>query len=307
MRKNVLFITIGGSCEPIVTTINSLKPDFIYFICSSDIGESKGSYSSVIGEGLVCGPFGKPNKPNIVSQCELNTEQYQIVKLSDCDDHNKCYSECYGLLQTASIRFPDADLIIDYTGGTKSMSGGVLLAATDFEDVIVCLAKGARKDLAKVVDGTERNIRTRLNVPLLKKRIGAIHDLIRRYEYQAAESQIENVFLVPDLPENILIELGVLEKFCKCLNEWDKFNHSIAADIAKTNNCLDSQLLMQLQNVINSRRCIEEGKPIPITDLFSRYEVIFDLIKNAERKAIQSMKMQPVGFTEQQNYWHRQD
>jgi len=50
MRK-VLLVTVGGSPQPIITAVESLKPNRVIFICS---GGNKGSRSQVIGEGKPC-------------------------------------------------------------------------------------------------------------------------------------------------------------------------------------------------------------------------------------------------------------
>lgn len=47
----ILFVTVGGSFQPIVTSIHSLKPDRVIFLASD--GEN-GSKSQVIGEGTPC-------------------------------------------------------------------------------------------------------------------------------------------------------------------------------------------------------------------------------------------------------------
>lgn len=292
MKNRILLITIGGSCEPIVTAIRNIKPKFVYFICSSDNkgtnGEKiNGSYVSVVGNGMVCGRFPNLDKPNIITQCDLQKDKFEVVKLRDCDDYNSCYLECVDLIHTTTSKYPDSEIIIDYTGGTKSMSGGILLAAADFHEVIVSVVKGTRFDLIKVKDGTERVVRTRINIPLLQKKIQSVHELIEKYEYQGAITLIEELFLTPDLNKKFERELFILHNFCKCFNYWDKFDHQSAKNIAKSSSFITKPYLQQLELVINLRRRMEEGKPIPITKAFSGYEVVLDLIKNAERKAIQ--------------------
>ena len=47
----LLLITVGGSPAPILTAINSLRPDRIIFICSDG---PRGSLSQIVGEGTPC-------------------------------------------------------------------------------------------------------------------------------------------------------------------------------------------------------------------------------------------------------------
>lgn len=288
MRKDrILLITVGGSCTPIVTAIRSLEPQYIYFICSDDISGRKGSYNTITGEGKVCGTFQNLDQPNISIQCSLRSEQFEIVKLKEVDDYNTCYEDCSNKISEAFDKYPNAEIIVDYTGGTKSMTGGILLAASDFPEVIVSIVKGDRRNLTKVHDGTQKVVRARKKLPYLNKRIENVHQLINNYDYQSALRLIPDIFLITDLPEELESELDKLNTFCKCLNAWDVFNHYEALEIAKESNCLREDYKLQLQNVLNSRRCLEEGKPIPAKGNFSRYEVVSDLLNNAQRKAIQ--------------------
>jgi hypothetical protein len=50
----VLLITVGGSPEPIITSIKTLEPDRVVFICSEEANGQKGSKSQIIGAGKPC-------------------------------------------------------------------------------------------------------------------------------------------------------------------------------------------------------------------------------------------------------------
>lgn len=295
--NKILIITVGGSCEPIVTAVSRIKADKVYFICSADSenGKNDGSYKTVIGEGLVCGPRQSPNKSNIVSQCNLKKETYEVIKLKEYDDYNYCYSKCLNLISELYDEGNNPEIIVDYTGGTKSMSAGILLAATEYPDVVVSIVKGDRDDLVKVKDGTERVKSTRTNIPFLNSIKKQVIKLIELFDYASAMELTKDALNIPDLNnkhENHFLEL---RDFCSCLNDWDNFNHNDALELLKQKKCLPKKFETQLQNVVNSRRCLEEGKPIPPRKGFSRYEVLFDLLENAKRKAIQEKYDDAVG------------
>lgn len=86
----ILLITVGGSHQPIVTTIRSLKPDRVIFLCSTG---SRGSESQVIGQGTPCevrrGTEVIERLPNIPTQAELG-ERFQperdVIKIQEPDD-----------------------------------------------------------------------------------------------------------------------------------------------------------------------------------------------------------------------------
>jgi len=83
-----LVITVGGSCAPILTSIRQNKPDKIFFICSDDTETSRGSYRTVEGSGNVCGL----DEPNILTQAGVPEVEYDIIKITDFDDLNSCYT-----------------------------------------------------------------------------------------------------------------------------------------------------------------------------------------------------------------------
>jgi len=37
----ILIVSVGGSCEPVVTSINQIKPDRVIFLCSGGKKSSK--------------------------------------------------------------------------------------------------------------------------------------------------------------------------------------------------------------------------------------------------------------------------
>lgn len=293
--SRVLIITVGGSCQPIVTAINRNRPDYVYFICSDDNSEGIGSYQTVTGEGMVCGPWGKLDKPNILTQCEIKEDSYGIVKIKEIDDYNHCYLAAHKLISKQYSTRVNPEIIVDYTGGTKSMSAGLLLAATEYPDIIVSVVRGERPDLIKVKDGTQRVKSTRTNTPLLNAQKKQILKLVELYDYSSALELVNDALNTPDLVEEYEADFLSIRDFCLCLNDWDNFNHIDALEILKKKECLPVELTQQLQNVVYSRKCLEEGRPIPPRQNFSRYEVVFDLLKNAKRKAIQRKYDDAVG------------
>ncbi len=57
-----------------------------------------------------------------------------------------------------SERFPEARLVADYTGGTKTMTAALVVAALESERVALRLVTGTRGDLVKVHDGSQSGL-----------------------------------------------------------------------------------------------------------------------------------------------------
>jgi CRISPR-associated protein (TIGR02710 family) len=295
--KKILVVTIGGSCAPISKAIKSYKPDFVYFICSDDSNNSKGSYVSVIGEGYVCGENPKSfDMPNIATQNLLSYDKFEIVKIKYLDDINECYSIIFRLLIDIRNKFPNVEIIADYTGGTKSMTAGLVMASIDVPDVAISVVKGLRDNNIKTIDGTERVSKIVTNYASISKLLFRVKSLIASYDYSAAHKLLEQITTEhSNIPENLAEEIANLSNLSKAFDAWDKFDHNKAykllsiKEYRKNESIGNFNRLIQL--MMSSRKFIDDSFDYPEnfkpTFKISRYEIVYDLILNAERKAFQ--------------------
>ncbi|PLZ06299.1 hypothetical protein [Fischerella thermalis] len=153
--SKILLVTVGGSFQPIITAIHSLQPDRVIFIASD--GE-KGSKSQVIGEGTPCevrrGAEVIERLPNIPTQVNLG-ENFQperdLILVQNPDNLAECYSKicnCIRKLQQESGH----QIMADYTGGTKTLSAALVMAAVDC-GISLYITIAARDNLVKVERG----------------------------------------------------------------------------------------------------------------------------------------------------------
>lgn len=163
----VLLITVGGSDIPVVTSIKSLKPDRVIFFCTSG---KIGSRSTIDGEGLVCGDYVNGQRtnlrPNIMIQTGLTKEQTVIVEV-DGDDPYDTYTKALNTIKD----YHRNEIIIDYTGGTKSMTAGLFTASTEIPNSSVYLVTGPRVDMDKVRGNYSRVNPLTKNIILGKRQI----------------------------------------------------------------------------------------------------------------------------------------
>jgi hypothetical protein len=151
----ILFVTVGGSFQPIATSIRSLQPDRVVFIASDG---DKGSKSQVIGEGTPCeirrGAEVIDRLPNIPTQVALGANfqrDRDLILIQNPDDLAECYRKikaCIEILQQDSSN----EIIADYTGGTKTISASMVLAAVDCK-IPLYITIAARDNLIKVEKG----------------------------------------------------------------------------------------------------------------------------------------------------------
>ncbi|TBR58409.1 hypothetical protein B4U84_21060 [Westiellopsis prolifica IICB1] len=168
--SKILLVTVGGSFQPIVTSIRTLQPERVIFIASDG---DKGSKSQVIGEGTPCevrrGTEIIERLPNIPTQVELGDmpsgtlrDRFQpnrdLILIQNPDDLSECYLKIHQCISQLQQTAPDDKILADYTGGTKTLSAAMVLAAVDSGISLYVTIAASRENLVKV----ERGEATRL-------------------------------------------------------------------------------------------------------------------------------------------------
>jgi CRISPR-associated protein (TIGR02710 family) len=223
----ILVLTVGGSHQPLVTAIQTLKPDRVVFLCSDDTPTAKGSYLQVIGDGKVIKSdlkLEKPDLPNLVVQTALSPDRYKLVKIRNFDSLEECYLESRNSLEKLHRQYPGSRLIADYTGGTKSMTAGLALAAVDDEHCEISLVTGTRPDLKTVQDQTQ------FARPMVvwdlrgRRKLEEVQIRLSRYDYAGAAALLETIGQMP-IGESFLQKITAGIAICRGLDAWDRFNH----------------------------------------------------------------------------------
>jgi hypothetical protein len=115
----VLAITVGGSPDPVVQSIRDHSPDFVLFFVTK--GPNGGSRVQ-----LTQGPSGGPG---ILTETRVPDGKFREVVIEHYDDLAYCYKLMRDTLRATQEEFPGSEFIADYTGGTKSMSAALSMAA----------------------------------------------------------------------------------------------------------------------------------------------------------------------------------
>ena len=104
---------------------------------------------------------------------------------------NKSYEIAFKLIKNS---LGDGhDVTVDYTGGTKSMSVGLAVAAMEFPQCNLSVVKGKRQDLIRVRDGMERVSRLPSYTVFAQRQERLCRDLIREWNYTAAVQILEEM------------------------------------------------------------------------------------------------------------------
>ena len=214
----ILFCTVGGSHQPILTSIGHHAPEFVWFVCSADdpVSGKKGSYTMIRGEGKVISskPREKPDLQNIPSQLGLGSESYEVISVPT-DDPTAIMETLLPSIREAVSR---GRVIADYTGGTKSMSIGLFLAALQVEGVELSQVSGPRLDLVRVINGHETT--RSVDVTSVRERwmLEQARLSWKRHDYAAAAMILGSS--EASSPE--IVRAGILSRG---FDAWDRFDH----------------------------------------------------------------------------------
>lgn len=280
----VLVLTVGGSHQPILTSIDQHHPAKVYFICSADSGKLKGSYHQVQGEGKVLKSqqnLDKPDLPNIATLARLPTDQFAVKVVEQFDDLNDCYLEALKVIEQAREEFPHATIQVDYTGGTKSMTAGLSAAALDDGQCDISLVAGRRADLVKVEDQTQFVRPVQVWDAQAMRRLRTAREVLGYYDYAAAEKLLRTVAARFASQRTLdILQRGIA--LCRAFDAWDKFDHAMARRLLEP---YQGEFVPHWR-VLGS--LAEEGRG-------HGFERVEDLLWNAERRAAQGRHDDAVG------------
>lgn len=260
----VLAVTVGGSCAPVVTAIRDYQPDHVLFFASSG---PRGSRSTIDGAGKVC-----QDNPNILAQTNLSEGRYTIVEIDEPDDLPRCYATVRKGLAELAAKHPDWRRVGDFTGGTKTMSAALVLAALEMGWEL-SLVKGMRTDLVKVVDGTEMAGLVNAWEVRVRQRMAEGMQLFNSYAFAAAGELLEGALRIAPVSAETERTIKQWVALCRGFDAWDRFDHDRAYRLLEPFQSLLAPDWWVFLKVLAGKA---RG---------SGYEPVFDLLLNAERRA----------------------
>lgn len=295
MQRKIMLVTVGGSDEPIVTSILDNKPSHVFFICSNDSAVTVNGPGKPCGKVEICKSCGAKKGEmveNIVVRTGLEESRYTIKKIGQLDDINECYLNTRKLIKVIRTETPTAEIVIDYTGGTKSMSAGLVAAAMDDGNVRICIVKGRRDNLHVVKDGTQAARIIDDSKILVEKRLQSLSSLSNRYHYQSCLELLKEMANRP-LSSQLHDFLDQLRYLYQGLEAWDRFDHFVAFEFLKPyRDCLanHTSFLGEICRVnelwSSTPGKLKEKSAKERRRLFS-FAPVYDLLLNAERRSMQ--------------------
>jgi hypothetical protein len=281
--KKILVLSVGGSAEPIVKAIRSNNPDFVYFFCSSG---QKGSESTIDSPGNPCGDtrkskcpecshefnMGNPEGKAIVFQAGLSKEQYGIITVDDPDDLNKCYQLLMELAVRIAQEHGDCQVIANYTGGTKTMSAAMVLVGIMTQQWDLSLNIGPRMDLMRVKGGDVPVVIDKWKI-LCQSQVDFLNRSLKNYNYGFVANSIGELLTHP-LDRILQDTLIAAKAVCESFDLWDKFDHKRALELIEPYGSKYYPYIIDLKRILGKSKA-------------SGYELVADLLNNADRRATQ--------------------
>jgi len=286
--KTLLIFTVGGSTQPIINAIKELKPDFIFFICSSGTKQNA-------SERLVDGTPIKAGEVIIKDAVALPPYEKILIPTEKVDFLDEVYSilekELIPKIKKLFSKEPSLRIIANYTGGTKTMSIALCLLAIFQENWEIQVNTGIRTNLIKIDSGDHPIAINKINL-LLDFDLTAFKPLMEKFYYEQIVERLKNYLisqaLLPEKRNFLSILIDVLEGFIF----WDTFNHKNALFyfdriINSTNNKYLKKALLPYFLTLKHLNCIDSSQGQKNFKNTSYYEKVLDLVRNAERRAVQ--------------------
>lgn len=227
-----LILSCGGSPEPLIYSIKNINPDFVYFLCSND---------------------SKEEVTNIIKESEFSKE-YDVKIVNDHESLDESFAKSREIIKELENDYDN--IHIDFTGGTKPMVSGLVLAAIgencSYSYVGSKNSQSRDKNgLGIVQDGFEQ-IKEQKDpydvFAVMEFEKGM--DFFNRYQFGAAKSNFEDASKKLEsehLKQLTKVYLDIVEVYDK----WDKFNN-------KTDN--GRVLVSGLEKILNNVNYLENIK-----------------------------------------------
>ncbi len=267
MRAMVITVGTGKGVEHgISVSINDRRPDFVVFLVTE---KSKGTVEKV--KNILKEKFG----------LEIKYEQKLIKNENDAE-------ECYEISKKSILELKNKykEIFIDFTSGTKAMTGGLILAGIVEEvDGLIYVTGERDPETGRVIPGTERvyTIPSPVRVTSdMKKNI--IKEMFNNYQFYDCLKLIEDI--KSKLDDRLIKEfkIDVFENIIKFYYFWDLFRHEEAYNLMKNIKGSDIEdILCDVSQINKNKEFL--GTLLNTKDEMLRDKLLLaDIICNAKRR-----------------------
>lgn len=219
-----------------------------------------------------------------------------LVRLEHPDDLSDCYTRVAETVRVLKQGEPAATLWADYTGGTKTMSVALALIGLDY-DFALYVTSGTRRDIVKIERGELTRAVGTSSISAQRFLSGTLPDLQENYSYQATKEVVRRLLVTGGLDTQTRERLQQLGDLCAAFDAWDSFDHREAWALLEPymSDSVVRPLGIFLRKVIGCRAQIDSSFTAEASISGHGYELVEDLVLNAERRAAQRRFDDAVG------------
>ncbi len=169
-------VSVGGASAPVLHVLRQHRPPYVWYFCS---------------------PASRHYADNIQRQLDWHP-QARFIEVERFEELGPCYRELRRKLPEilAETKVPPAEVLVDYTGGTKTMSAALVLAAIELFQQFSYVGGEQREKagLGIVVDGQERTLyQTNPWTQLALREIERARDLWAGCQFEPAAAVLRTV------------------------------------------------------------------------------------------------------------------
>jgi CRISPR-associated protein (TIGR02710 family) len=205
-----MLVSLGGSQEPVLYTLNQQRPEHIIFFVS---------------------PQTAPEIQDVIRALAYHCRDFDRIVTPSAEDLDACYEALREHLPTvlAQWQVTEDELLVDYTGGTKTMSAALVMATMERVQRYSYVG-GVERDkggVGVVLGGHERMLYVhnpwKTWAQEEKKRIRLYFATAR---YDTAWQELQRLLRHVDSAEQIVLQ--AVASAVEAYRDWDNFRHGIA-------------------------------------------------------------------------------
>jgi CRISPR-associated protein (TIGR02710 family) len=281
LPENILLIcSVGGSPEPLVGTLKHWAPQRVVFVTSPET-------RPLVAETIV--PLAQSEGVSLPLGC------YDCLMLPDSQDLSACLGKLHELnreLERWLGRDGDFKIVVDYTGGTKTMTAALAMYVRRWP-CRLCYVGGRERTkggVGVVVSGNE--VVLHADNPWDSLGYQAAEDfvvLFDQHAYQPAAACLEAIIRRVSAPARKR-ELATLKSLADAYAAWDRFDHKQALNlllsVERNANDLRPVLPPQTREDLLAQvgRHAEHLKALQDSSA-AGFATVLDLLSNARRRA----------------------
>ena len=185
----------------------------------------------------------------------------------------------------------NSQIVADYTGGAKTMSVALAMAGIDYDIPLYVTTSTNRENLIRVECGEATERARTASITVERKIEQFLPLLLQQYNYSGAIAELKNLLQSAELPTESRQRIRELKDCCSGFDAWNRCNHNQAWQLLqpymKRQEICDLGIF--LKRVMGSRAAIDEKFTTTSGINDHGYEIVEDLLLNAERRASQEL------------------